>query len=323
MTKGAANAILGSLYLNAGVLDKDVTAGGAVSANSYHSCAGITVVGPKTACQAAIDVTTAVINSGTYTLNANWFQNFSQTNKSSPENIFVVLHSTEKSIGGNWPHRTLHYNQLLLGGGPWNGFATTAESFNQFTATDDRRGMWLFGQAYSFDTGLPVNDRTNKPLIFTATIANANSAGEGEGVRFNKFPPDPKVADGNSEGNDFTFYRLAEMYLIRAEAENELGQTALALADLRIIHDRHDAANPVTAATQAQIRDAILKERLLEMAAEGKRRTDLIRHGKFLSWTEASANGVSSTPRDAHLMLFPIPAPQIASNTQLTQNPGY
>jgi len=319
VTKGAANAILASLYLNAGVFSKDA----GISGTSYNSCSGVTV-GAGTACAAAIAAATAVINSGTYTLSAKWSDNFSLDNKNSPENIFVIVHSKDQTLGGNWPMRTLHYNQLNTGwGAPWNGFATTAETFNSFTPTDDRRGMWLFGQAYSFETGLPVNDRTNKPLIFTTTIADANAASEGEGVRFNKFPPLPDAPSGNGHPNDFTIFRLAEMYLIRAEAENEAGQTAAALADLSFIHNRHDAANPVTAATQQQIRDAILKERLLEFSAEGKRRADLIRHGKFLSWTEATKNGVSATPRDAHLLLFPVPAPQRASNPLLTQNAGY
>jgi hypothetical protein len=92
---------------------------------------------------------------------------------------------------------------------------------------------------------------------------------------------------------------------------------------LSFIHNKHDPTNPVTATTQAQLRDAILKERLLELSAEGKRRADMIRHGKFLTWTEASKNGVANTTRDAHLLLFPIPAPQIASNPLLNQNPGY
>ena len=223
--------------------------------------------------------------------------------------------------------RTLHYNQLSTGqGSPWNGFATTAETFNKFTATDERRGMWLFGPGKSFETGLPVNDRTGKPLIFTTAIADANAASEGEGVRFNKFVPLPDAPQGAGAPNDFTWFRLAEMYLIRAEAENELGQTAAALADLAIIHDRHDATNKVSGmglSSQASIRNAILNERLLEFSAEGKRRTDMIRNGKFLSWTEASKNGVSNTARDPHFILFPIPAPQLASNPLLTQNPGY
>jgi hypothetical protein len=322
VTKGAAYAILASLYLNAGVFNKNT----GVSASAYNSCASVTI-GAGTACAAAITAATAVLNLGTYTLATNWADNFSLTNKSSPENIFVIVHSKDQNLGGNWPMRTLHYNQLNNGwGGPWNGFATTAEAFSNFTPTDDRRAMWLVGQAYSFETGLPVNDRTNKPLIFTTAIPDAQAADEAQGVRFNKFPPLPSGLTGNGHPNDFTIFRLAEMYLIRAEAENEAGQTAAALADLAVIHDRHDPANPVAAmglATQGQIRAAILKERLLEFAAEGKRRADMVRMGAFLSWTEASKNGVSSTPRDAHLLLFPIPSSQIASNPLLTQNPGY
>jgi len=321
VTKGAANAILASLYLNAGVFDKNT----GVSANSYNSCAAINVSGGKTACQAAIDAANAVINSGAYTLNPNWFQNFGLDNKSSPENIFVIVHLKDQGIGGSWPMRTLHYNQLSTGqGGPWNGFATTAETFNKFTSTDDRRAMWLVGQGYSFETGQPVSDRTGKNLVFTPTIADANAASEGEGVRFNKFVPLPDAPQGAGAPNDFTFFRLAEMYLIRAEAENEAGQSSAAVADLALIHNRHDSKNPITGvSSQQQIREAILNERLLEFAAEGKRRTDMIRNGKFLSWTEATKNGVSSSPRDAHFIVFPIPAPQLASNPLLSQNPGY
>jgi hypothetical protein len=60
VTKGAANAILASLYLNAGVFKKNT----GVSATSYNSCLGIQVAGGKDACQAAIDAADAVINSG-------------------------------------------------------------------------------------------------------------------------------------------------------------------------------------------------------------------------------------------------------------------
>ena len=322
VTKGAANAILASLYLNAGVFSKET----GVSATSYNSCATVTVSGGKTACQAAIDAANNVINSGIYTLAGNWFDNFSPTNKGAPENIFVVVHVTDKDLGGNWPMRTLHYNQLSTGwGGPWNGFATTAETFGKFTSSDDRRGMWLYGPAKNFEGTAPVKDRAGNPLIFTTTIADLNAASEGEGVRFNKFPPIPDVPTGDGFPNDYPFFRLSEMYLIRAEAENELGQTAAAIADLAIIHDRHDPVNTVATmglTSQAQVRAAILNERLLEFAGEGKRRSDMIRAGTFTTWTESSAHGVSA-PRDGHLILFPIPAPQIASNPQLSQNPGY
>jgi hypothetical protein len=114
------------------------------------------------------------------------------------------------------------------------------------------------------------------------------------------------------------------MYLIRAEAENERtgGSLATALADLNTIHTRHDAT-PVTAASKQALRDAIMKERVLELAGEGKRRTDMIRAGTFLSWTESSLNGVSSTPRAAYRILFPISTNALGSNSKLVQNTGY
>ena len=314
MTKGAAYAILASLYLNAGVFNKNT----GVNANAYNSCG--------TSCQAAVDAVNAVFNLGKYSLASPWTKNFSQDNKSSMENIFVIVHTKEgNSVGGNFPMRTLHYNQLSTGdGGPWNGFATLAETYAQFTPTDDRRAMWLEGQAFSFETNQPVNDRNGKPLVFTPQIPDADAADEAQGVRFNKFPPIPSPAHGGNQPNDFTLFRLAEMYLIRAEALNEMNNTAGALADLTFIHNKHDPTNPITATTQAQIRDAILKERLLEFAAEGKRRTDLIRHGKFLKqWSTTMLHGKTDKSAETFRILFPIPAPQLAANPLLTQNTGY
>ena len=333
VTKGVANAILASLYINAGVFNQpcgpDPCAN--VKPNAYNSCLGVKVGGGKDACQAALDAANAVINSGngsTYKLSANWADAFSLTNKGNPENIFVVVHTNStQAIGGDWPMRTLHYNQLNTGdGSPWNGFATTAEYYAKFPSNDDRTKMWLAGQAYSFETGLPVNDRNKTPLIFTQTIPDLTKANEGNGVRFNKFVPQPDPPHGSAQPNDFTWFRLAEMYLIRAEAENEQGNGAQAVADINVLRTRaHSTA--VAPSGQAAIRQAILDERALEFAGEGKRRTDLIRNGQFLSWTEASANGVcadpTKCPRGAFRVVFPISVNALGSNPLLVQNAGY
>jgi hypothetical protein len=332
VTKGVANAILASLYINAGVFDKDCGPApcSGVSATSYNTCKGVSVSGGKDACQAALDAANAVINSGggsTYQLSSNWASNFSLSNKSSPENIFVVVHTNStQAIGGDWPMRTLHYNQLNTGdGSPWNGFATTAEYYAKFPSNDDRTKMWLVGQGYSFENGQPVNDRNGNPLIFTQQIADLTKANEGNGVRFNKFVPQAEPPHGSAQPNDFTWFRLAEMYLIRAEAENEQGNSAAAIADINVLRTRaHSTA--VAPSGQAAIRQAVLDERALEFAGEGKRRTDLIRNGQFLNWTEASANGVcgiQSCPRAANRILFPISTNALGSNPLLVQNAGY
>ena len=321
LTKGAADAILASLYLNAGVFNKN----SGVNATSYNTC-GVPVSGGVNGCQAAITAADRVINSGVYTLSPDWKKNFSLDNETSPENIFVIVFISDQALGGNAPMRTLHYNQLDTGwGNPWNGFATLAETYNAFDPADERRNMFLQGQAYSFQTGLAVKDRAGAPLIFTVDIPDANAAGEGTGVRFNKFPPLPNAPYGNGHPNDFPFFRLAEMYLIKAEALNEQGNLAGALTELNRIHSRHfTPPQMVTASSQAEMRALILKERLLEFTAEGKRRTDLVRHGHFLDqWSTAMRNGKQDKRGEPYRILFPIPATQISANPLLKQNPGY
>ena len=320
VTKGAADAILASLYLNAGVFNKNT----GVNPTGYNSCT-VPVSGGMNGCQAAIAAVDRILNSSAgYMLEADWKKNFAADNHTSKENIFVAVHVEEQALGGNFPFRTLHYNQLNSGwGSPWNGFATLAETYNAFEASDARRQMWLEGQAYSFETGQPVNDRTGAPLRFTIDIPDAEKAGEGTGVRFNKFPPKPSALTGNSQPNDYPFFRLAEMHLIKAEAQNELGQLGAAVVEINKVRSRV-SPNPVAAGTMQQMRDAILKERLLELAAEGKRRTDLVRHGKFLNrWSTAMANGKLDKTGEPHRILMPIPATQISANPLLTQNPGY
>ena len=320
VTKGAADAILASLYINAGVFNKN----SGVNATAYNSC-NVQVSGNTSGCQAAINAVDRILNSSAgYMLNPDWKKNFSADNHTSPENIFVAVHIEEGELGGNFPFRTLHYNQLNSGwGSPWNGFATLAETYNAFDANDERRNMWLAGQAYSFETGLPVKDRTGAALVFTVEIPDAEKAGEGTGVRFNKFPPVPSAVTGNAQPNDYPFFRLAEMHLIKAEALNELGQLGPALVEINKVRSRV-SPTAVVAATQQEMRDAILKERLLELTAEGKRRTDLVRHGKFLNrWSTTMANGKQDRTGEPYRILMPIPATQISANPLLTQNPGY
>jgi hypothetical protein len=265
----------------------------------------------------AITAADVVINSGRYSLAANFLDNFSVTNENSPENIFVVAYASAPGLGMNLQMRTLHYNQHSLG--PWNGFATIAETYNAFDPADSRRGMWLVGPQRSFSTGALVNDRAGNPLIFTPSIANADAATESEGVRYNKFPPLPTATDGNGHPNDFPFFRLAEMYLIKAEAQNEQGLTAAAITTVNIVRARaFSPPRPLAAGlTQAQVRDAIFAERLFELAGEAKRRQDMIRAGTF---TSARRFKVA---QGGHKVLFPIPATQIQTNPLLTQNPGY
>jgi len=317
IARGAADAILASLYLNAAVFR------GTPSATAYNSCQAVTI-GAGTACDSAIAAANRVINSGRYQMAADWKGNFGLNNEGSPENIFVVAHVAQDGLGLTIAMRGLHYRQLVPE--PWNGFATLAETYRAFDPNDRRREVFLIGQQFSYNTGQPVTDRGGAPLVFTDTIGNAESAAENEGARLMKFPPLPNAPNGNHP-NDFPWYRLAEMYLIRAEARGEQNDIVGALADINLVRARQfDPDEPVAGASTAEIRTLVLNERLFELAGEAKRRQDLIRHGRYTAFRRicsASIPDCEKPARGDHIILMPIPQTQLANNPLLTQNPGY
>ena len=305
LTKGGADALLASLYLNAQVFTGTVTTAG---------------LQPGTAkWQEAVTVADRILNSGTYSLASNWRSNFTADNHLSPELILVVKHLNQDGLGLTFLQRALHYNQVD-GEDPWNGFATIAETYNAFDDADQRKAIFLSGLQNSLEAHqTPVKDRLGNPLFYNPDLGDITQATEGAGVRIAKWPVDPAHANQN-HGNDFAYFRLAEIILIKAEALNELGQTAAAVALVNQLRARvFEPDKPLNAAsfTQASFRDQILRERLFELASEAKRRQDLVRHGKFtLPWSY-------KLQTEAYRILMSIPQSQLATNPLLEQNPGY
>lgn len=122
--------------------------------------------------------------------------------------------------------------------------------------------------------------------------------------------------------------RLAEQYLIRAEARAQQGNTTGALSDLNTIRNRAGLANYSGAIDKAPLLAAILHERQVELFTEwGHRWLDLIRTGNINSVMGSPGNvynakgGVSSW--NPTLQFFPIPQTERNSDANLTQNTGY
>jgi tetratricopeptide (TPR) repeat protein len=108
--------------------------------------------------------------------------------------------------------------------------------------------------------------------------------------------------------------RIAEVYLIRAEARAQQNELSGALADLNAIRARAGLPNS-TAVAQSDILLAIEQENRVEFALEPHRWFDLVRTGRA-----QAVLGVS----DPNQLLFPIPITEIQlSNGILTQNPGF
>lgn len=129
---------------------------------------------------------------------------------------------------------------------------------------------------------------------------------------------------GNFTDTDFPLFRIADIYLMYAEAtlRGGGGSDATAISYINKIRERADNFGIVTSIDL----DYILDERARELYWEGHRRTDLIRFGKFSAtdyvwpWKGGVKDGASTS---AHLDLFPIPSTDINANPNLTQNPGY
>lgn len=120
-------------------------------------------------------------------------------------------------------------------------------------------------------------------------------------------------ADGT---DNIVVLRLAEIYLIRAEARARKApaDTAGAKADLNIVRSRAGLPN-TTAATPAELVDAVLKERRIELAHEGQRWFDLRRTGRVVSTL-----GLTEPFR----ALWPVPQREReTSGFVIEQNPGY
>lgn len=113
-------------------------------------------------------------------------------------------------------------------------------------------------------------------------------------------------------------FRLAELYLIRAEARTRQGNVAGAASDLNTIRQRANLDN-TTAATADKMLDAIMQERRFELFTEwGHRWLDLKRTGRADEVLGATKENWESTD-----ILYPIPRRELENNLNLTQNPGY
>ncbi|MDT8373071.1 MAG: RagB/SusD family nutrient uptake outer membrane protein [Bacteroidales bacterium] len=108
--------------------------------------------------------------------------------------------------------------------------------------------------------------------------------------------------------------RIAEMYLIRAEARAQLNMVTEGLEDLNAVRTRA-GLELSTAVTQAELLLAVEQERRLEFALEPHRWFDLVRTGRL-----DDVMGVT----DQNKWVMPIPISEIqASDGYLEQNPGY
>ena len=261
-----------------------------------------------------------VINNGPFSLENNYFANFSTNNGGSSENILTLPYDQDNAGGFNLGQMTGHYLTQFtfdLQEQPWNGYASLEEFYNAYEDGDARKNSFLVGPQFSStgerleDSSAEDADPDGPPLTFTPEIneLEPNSLRQA-GARIGKFEFQSGAAQSLS--NDFPIFRYGDALLMKAEVEWRLGNPGAALNFVNQVRARA-GVDPLSALDA----DILLAERGREMFAEGWRRSDLIRFGKYGdTWWEKG-------PSDDFRALFPIPQQQIDANPDLTQNPGY
>lgn len=262
-----------------------------------------------------------VITSGNYSLKANFQENFMADNHTSPELIFAIPFDGARTK--TWGGMTFLINASLGGDmntkdfgmdGGWWGTRTTSsivDLFPDVTGTMDERAIFFTGGKTKEITNVgDYNSGYSAPKFINKTSAGANGQ------------------DGTHPDTDFPVFRLADVYLMYAEAVLRGGVGGDMNTALGYVNQLRERAynNATGNITSAQLTlDFILDERARELMWEGHRRTDLIRYNKFTEngvwpWKGNVAAGKTTEKfRD----LYPIPSTEIISNPNLKQNTGY
>lgn len=205
----------------------------------------------------------------------------------------------------------------------WGEFRTTSAIAALFpstdTLTDKRAEFWTTGQTLDITS---ISTQTDGYSFYK--YRNVDRSGKAI-VQHNSY--------GNLADIDFPVFRLAEIYLIYAEAVlrgGSGGSTATALSYINQLRGRAYANNPQSTSgniTSSQLTtDFILDERAREMYWEAQRRTDLVRYNKLTTadylWPW-KGNVAAGKAVDNKYNIFPIPTSDLLSNSNLTQNTGY
>ena len=121
---------------------------------------------------------------------------------------------------------------------------------------------------------------------------------------------------------DFPMIRLAEIYLIYAEACMNIGDEIPGLSRLAELSVRAGVSPP-----EEITEEFLMEERARELMWEAHRRTDLIRFGLFTSsdylWPYKGGDSFAGQAFPSYKTLFPLPPTELAVNEVLNQNPGY
>lgn len=264
-----------------------------------------------------------IINNSPHALLPDYGEVFNVNNPFNPEVIWAI--DFQKDVPGNAQDRTDGFNPRLrdepqdpADRGPLsNALAERNEEFN---------GYGLTVPILSFINEFPENDLRRPHNILSHYLGYELTFQYM--TKFTNF--DFVNSPRGNHGEATLVFRLADVYLMLAEAENELNGPENAFSYINAVRERaYDPAQPYRGLSQQALRKAIQDERRWELAGEGHRRYDLIRWGILVETVKNATYRVydpGSNIQPHHIRL-PIPEEEIILNPNLLDsdptNNGY
>jgi len=296
--QGAAWMLLAKIYLNAEVY---------IGQDRYADC---------------LSYCEQIIGAG-YELADNYLELFmadNDMNAASTEIIFAIVSDgittqnygpTTLSVNGQVGAQEANGEDFGVNAGGWGGALRVSRQFSET----------MLNGSYN-------EDARNTLITADRPIDILNIADFNTGYIIGKWS---NLNSDGSRGNaleivdtDFPMFRLADVYLMYAEAHlrGGGGTEAQALAYVNALRTR--SANPQTVSELTE--ELLLNERLVELHWESHRRQDLIRFSRFSggsynwSWKGNTPSGIAlPNYRD----VYPLPNESLAANPNLEQNQGY
>jgi hypothetical protein len=251
-----------------------------------------------------------------FELEADYFNNFQEETEHGIESIFEIEYDDALGTGAQW-------NSQVTGAGPneatfrgqeygfndWFNVFPSDDLLDEYEDGDLRYAASFYSVGDTFAGGEKV------------VTAEDLTAGEQRRAGWKKYQNYYKDANEDTEsGINFKYLRYADVLLMMAECENEVGTQNAAIGYINIVRERAGLDDLPEGLSKSQVFDAIVHERKVELAGEQIRFNDILRWG--IASTELSGTNFQEGKNE----VWPIPDREISSNENITsadQNPGY
>lgn len=253
-----------------------------------------------------------------YSLEDNYFDNFKEETEHGVESIFEIEYDDDLGASAKWDSSTsgagpneATFRGQEYGFNDWFNVFPSDDLLDEFEAGDPRYADSFYSVGDTFAGG--ANTVTEGDL----------TAGEVRRAGWKKYQNYYKDANEDQEsGINFKYLRYADVLLMMAECANEVETQDIAIGYINQVRKRPsvDLAELPLGLTKAEVFEAIIHERKVELAGEQVRFNDILR------WGNAATELSGTNFQEGKHNLWPIPDREISSNEGLSpsdQNPGY